>query len=307
MNCNIFVSCYHSYSITKDGKVFSKYENKLLTSYVKDGYNEVLFSFGTGKERLEQWFRVDWLVAMRYIPNENNYCHIKHKDGNNLNDSFDNLQWCEFCTEEPSKEIEGYRGKYIITSTGKVFNNWTGQQLKSRLNHGYPHIGLRVFDGKVSVQKLFKVHRLVATYFIDNPDNLPVVNHKDGNKENNNVDNLEWVSYSDNNNHAVKTNLRKSIWTKELATVAINLIENYRWSSNEVAELLDKSKSAVLYLYQKGYVNLNLKTSNVFVKKTSKYDKSLPISDTYRNYITMLLKDNTVLNDESKDSSQCND
>lgn len=307
MNCNIFISSYHSYSVTKDGKVFSKYEDKLLTSYVRNGYNEVLFSFGTGKERVAQWLRVDWLVAMKYLVNDNNYCHIKHLDGNLLNDSVENLQWCEFCTEEPSKEIDGYRGKYIITNTGKVFNNWTGQQLKSRLNHGYPHVGLRVYDGEKSIQKLFKVHRLVAYYFIENPNNLPIVNHIDGNKENNNVNNLEWSSYSENTNHAYRTKLAKTIWSKELAKVAITLIEDYRWSSSEVASLLNKTKTAVLYLYQKGYINLGLTVSNIFVKKTSKYDKSLPISDSYRNYITQLLKDNTVLNEENKSSSQCND
>lgn len=52
------------------------------------------------------------------------------------------------------------------------------------------------------------VHRLVAEAFIPNPDDLPTVNHKDGNKHNNVVDNLEWASFSDNNQHAYDNNLK---------------------------------------------------------------------------------------------------
>lgn len=56
----------------------------------------------------------------------------------------------------------------------------------------------------------FLVHRLVAEAFIDNPERLPVVNHKDGNKLNNNKNNLEWISYSGNLSHAYRTGLRSS-------------------------------------------------------------------------------------------------
>ena len=225
MNCNTFISYYHSYSITQDGKVYSKYLDTFLKSYIKDGYNEVLFSFGTGKERLEQWLRIDWLVAMRFIPNPNNYSHVKHLDGNKLNDNVNNLKWEKYCTEENCKEIEGYRGKYIITDTGKVYNNYTGVLMKTRLIAGYPHVGLRVYDGKSSIQKLFKVHRLVAKYFIPNPNSYPIVNHIDGNKLNANVSNLEWTTYKGNSEHAVKTGLIKTTWTKELGAIANGVVQ----------------------------------------------------------------------------------
>lgn len=307
MNCNIFISCYHSYSITPEGEVYSKYLDTYLKKYARNGYYEVQFSFGTGKERLEQWFRVDWLVAMHYLSNPNNYAYIKHLDGNLLNNNVTNLKWMPYCTEEKVAEIKGYRGKYIITDTGKVFNNYTGQLMKTRLIHGYPHVGLRVFDGKESKQKLFKVHRLVAEYFIPNPNNYPIVNHKDGDKLNANIQNLEWTTLKGNTDHAVQTGLIKTSWTKELGAVAITLIEDYKWSSTEVAKLLGKSKSSVLYLYQKGYHNLGLTINNSFVKKTSKYEKALDIPKYYKQYITNLLKDNTVLNKENKSSLQCND
>lgn len=56
----------------------------------------------------------------------------------------------------------------------------------------------------------FLVHRLVAEAFIPNPERLPVVNHKDGDKLNNNKNNLEWITYSGNLSHAYKTGLRSS-------------------------------------------------------------------------------------------------
>lgn len=295
MDSNIFISCFNSYSITKDGKVYSKYDNKLLDVKVRGGFNEVLFSFGTGKERVVQWFRVDWLVALRYIINPEGYNFIKHKDGNNLNDDCTNLEWEKYCTEENCKEIEGYRGKYIITDTGKVFNNFTGQQMKTRLIQGYPHVGLRVYNGIESKQRLFKIHRLVAEYFIPNPYNKPIINHIDGNKENANVSNLEWVTYSENNNHAIRTRLHKTKWTKELGAIAITLIEDYLYSSSEVALLLNKPKASVLYLYQRGYKNLGLTVNKDFVMKTNKHIKHKEVPETYMKYIQNVLNDNTVL------------
>jgi hypothetical protein len=60
--------------------------------------------------------------------------------------------------------------------------------------HGYKYYRL----SKNGKKKMFYAHRLVAEHFLPNPNNLPVVNHIDGNKLNNSVTNLEWVSYSEN-------------------------------------------------------------------------------------------------------------
>ena len=89
---------------------------------------------------------------------------------------------------------------YDITRDGKVINKNTGYQLTPQLNgKGY----LRVSIGK----QLMFVHRLVAEKYIPNPDNKTQVNHKDGNKLNNCVDNLEWVSNQENRNHAIDNGL----------------------------------------------------------------------------------------------------
>lgn len=107
--------------------------------------------------------------------------------------------------------IKNYEN-YQIDENGNVKNLLTNKILKGSIGeHGYRYYRL----SKNNQKKMFYVHRLVAEAFIPNPENLPVVNHKDGNKLNNNVNNLEWVSYSENTEHAHKNNLIKSIRERE--------------------------------------------------------------------------------------------
>ena len=102
------------------------------------------------------------------------------------------------------RNIEGFNGKYQVSSWGRIRNAETGTVLKPYQNKkGYFKVGLS-FGGK-SVKK--RVNRIVAMAFIENPDNLPQVNHKDGNKQNNSVSNLEWVTDGRNKEHA--KNLRR--------------------------------------------------------------------------------------------------
>ena len=103
-------------------------------------------------------------------------------------------------------KINGFT-HYDISEEGKVVNTRTGRELKPEIIwDGYERVTL----SQDSVLKRFRVHRLVAEHFIPNPDNLPMVNHKDGVKRNNVVNNLEWVSCQTNTIHAFENDLRKS-------------------------------------------------------------------------------------------------
>lgn len=172
--------------------------------------------------------------------------------------------------------------------------------MKCRSIKGYLSVGLRKFENNRSIQTLYKIHRLVAFYFIPNPKHYPVVNHIDGNKQNNIVTNLEWVTVGENTRHAYRNNLAKTWWNKELAIVAINLLENYNYGYADVARLFNLNPncrgagySRVRNLYERGFRTFKLKVKYNYIEKEKEL-KPLPIELT--NYIQMLLKDNTVLN-----------
>lgn len=102
-------------------------------------------------------------------------------------------------TEEIWCPIKGFEGLYEVSDKGRVKSIGYGKEriLKPRRNtRGY----LRVNIYKNGEQKTYLVHRLVAKTFTPNPHNLPEVNHKDENKENNSVQNLEWCSEKYNSN-----------------------------------------------------------------------------------------------------------
>ena len=101
------------------------------------------------------------------------------------------------------RDIEGYQGLYQISNKGRVKSLKWGKEriLKPWINSsGYYYIILC----NDSVKKAFRLHRLVAETFITNPYNLPEVNHKDENKKNNCVDNLEWMRHIDNCNYGTR-------------------------------------------------------------------------------------------------------
>ena len=102
---------------------------------------------------------------------------------------------------EMIKEITDFP-KYLIDTDGNIYNKRTNKKLKISDNgRGYKKISLYTEEGK-TVNKY--IHRLVAETFIDNPNNLPEVNHIDENKANNSVDNLEWCDRKYNNNYGSK-------------------------------------------------------------------------------------------------------
>lgn len=99
------------------------------------------------------------------------------------------------------RPIDGHPN-YAVSENGDVKNKKTGRILKPVLTkNGYLRVTL---DGK-----LIRVHRIVALAFLGNENNYPQINHKDGNKQNNNVENLEWCTASENIRHAHLTGLKK--------------------------------------------------------------------------------------------------
>ena len=114
------------------------------------------------------------------------------------------------------RNIKDYEGIYEVSNLGRIKSisrNGTIKEnriLKPNKVMGYSQVGLQ----KYGTRKYKKIHRLVAEAFIPNPENKKEVNHKDGNKTNNCVDNLEWVTTSENQLHSyyeLKNNIKSVI------------------------------------------------------------------------------------------------
>lgn len=148
------------------------------------------------------------------------------------------------------KDIEGYEGDYQVSNLGRI-KSFKGKKEKIRkpgvIRGGY----LGIMLSKNNKSKSFKIHRLVAMTFIPNPNNYPEVNHKDENKKNNCVDNLEWCTkrynlfYNDRINKERVDRLRIEAKKRQRPVCQYdsngNLINIFN-SIKEAAEFIDKNK-----------------------------------------------------------------
>ena len=154
--------------------------------------------------------------------------------------------------DAPSPEkhvyINGEKSKYIVTKTGKIYKinkNGKRKPMKHFIDKdGYHAVGLHL-NGKSYYRR---VHRLVAEAFIPNPECKPEVNHKDGNKNNNRMRNLEWVTTKENICHAWNTGLAKasrgerhpnSIYTEKQVRRICELIEDNAMTMPEISNTLN--------------------------------------------------------------------
>jgi len=123
------------------------------------------------------------------------------------------------------KHIARFENRYGITKEGKVINLANNTELKLRTNpNGYLIASLGTGEG--GRHKQLSVHRLVALHFIPNPYEHTQVNHKDGIKNNNHVDNLEWCTASENITHAYKIGIRSGYMSADDKDLLIKRVFN---------------------------------------------------------------------------------
>jgi hypothetical protein len=145
---------------------------------------------------------------------------------------------------EKWKWIEGYKNRYKISTYGNV-KSFVGKSIKtmkhSPNSKGYGFVELCYNGGSVTKA----VHRLVAETFLKRDNKYLQVNHKDGNKLNNNINNLEWVTARENIIHSYKNNLKKNIWRPQgikhpKAKLTDNQVISIRKEYNNNREYLSK-------------------------------------------------------------------
>lgn len=175
--------------------------------------------------------------------------------------------------EEILKWIPGFEGKYKVSSLGYVLRvdyvyyredgvKQTKKQKKlggSKLTpKGYMRVRL---DGKTKF-----IHQIIAENFIPNPNNLPQINHIDGNKLNNNSNNLEWVTNQENRDHAVKNRLIAYGETAGLTKLTLNQVKEIKYlysqgnlSQREIAKMFNIGQQNVSMIIRNKTWNLALK------------------------------------------------
>lgn len=119
--------------------------------------------------------------------------------------------------KEIFKTIDGYEGIYQISDTGRIKSLKFGKEKilnPIKNNRGYLQVGLCV-NGKL---KAYRIHRLVCETFLNNPENKRTVNHKNGIKTDNRLENLEFATHNENNKHAHDNGLNKGTWTGKFGT-----------------------------------------------------------------------------------------
>lgn len=152
--------------------------------------------------------------------------------------------------------IEGENTNYLISDDGRLFNKKTNKFLKGSINS----TGYRVYQLTVNGKYYnFLCHRLVAEYFLPNQENYPVVHHIDGNKLNNKVENLKWVSFSDNLQESYLMGRRNTknqsyITENELKNKEWRQIENSQYYVSEFGDVYNSNTSRKLKPKKDGYL-----------------------------------------------------
>jgi hypothetical protein len=196
-------------------------------SFNKNGYPNISIRLDVkpqGNKNNTLVKKLNMIMAETFLtPSQNPKDKVNHKDGNILNCCLDNLEWYSqsshvnslYTQEETWKVLDGYDDPvYEISSKGRLIN-----KKNNKLMNGSTSVdGYLVYSlYKNKKKKGYFAHRLVAQNFLTQPvdEKQNIVNHKDGNKTNNSVENLEWTTNQENIQHAYDNNLI-NVYTRKI-------------------------------------------------------------------------------------------
>ncbi len=166
--------------------------------------------------------------------------------------------------DEQWRDIKDFEGYYQVSTKGRVksFHKGTVRIMKPQVTKGY----LRVELQRPGKKRKVGVHILVAETFLPNPESKPEVNHEDGNKSNNCIENLKWSTSSENRQHAVKMGLQRSGCDRPGATLTAEQVReirrdcipgDWKFGFNSFARKFNVSKMTIKKAYEgKRYKNV---------------------------------------------------
>lgn len=157
------------------------------------------------------------------------------------------------CENEIWKDVIGYEGLYAVSNLGRIksYDKIVKTKKLDYIRKGKileqhafcnGYLKTKLYNGSGKFWNT-PVHRLVATVFIENPNNYPIINHIDGDKTNNHIDNLEWCTQSHNNRHAYRTGLKR--------------LENYTGEGNPTSKLTTEQVLSIRREYSAGTTSIN--------------------------------------------------
>jgi hypothetical protein len=196
-------------------------DNDRPNSYkMKSSFHGFIFKFDTSETTNQS------TVKNRFDDFEITFLNVQQNDTNYNQDTeqLENVIW------KPHPELD----KYLVSNTGEVKHKRTNRILKGSKVNGYRFVNLHNDD---DTKRNCLIHRLVAETFLENPKNKPVVNHKDTNILNNNLNNLEWVTHKENmNTKETIENLKKGRNSKTILQIDIetgNVVNKFYGASEE--------------------------------------------------------------------------
>lgn len=217
------INNYDNYSVSNTGDIKNNTTNRILKHYIRNGYKSVSLC----KNNKKKTHNIHNIVAEHFLikPNDKNYV-VNHKNENKLDNNIDNLEYITYRDNtiysmniKRTKNTDTYNiseftdipnyNNYKVSKNGEIYSKIIKRLSRiTILPNGYHKIKLKADNG---IYKDLYIHVLVAiTYlnYIPSANNY-VINHIDGNKGNNNLDNLEIVTQKDNMKHSIKINNHK--------------------------------------------------------------------------------------------------
>lgn len=184
------------YEMDNDFKIYNKITGKEKLYFIRKGTSSVYV--GLQRNGKTDSVKVNALIKKTYPENKV------------VTEDLDNEEWKDIC---------GFKGCYQISSFGRIRSLdrcitqagtdrfMEGRYLSLKRNNGRGYLNVSLQDGEGSTKTNYYIHILVASHFIENTHNKPTVNHKDGNKNNNHVSNLEWATQKEQMKHAFDNKL----------------------------------------------------------------------------------------------------